>query len=131
MFAEAAKHYDEEALGVLVVAIAAINAWNRLNVISGQVTGEWVRQWAAVPPAAALLKSQAGAGPHEGGFADRRVDTDPKGPDPAPTGAGQPVGPRPVACTAAVSARGQAPDHPVRDRPQVGATVRHPSRVHP
>lgn len=47
VFAEAAKHYDEEALGALVVAIAAINAWNRLNVISGQVTGEWVRQWVA------------------------------------------------------------------------------------
>jgi AhpD family alkylhydroperoxidase len=47
VFNEAAKHYDEHALGVLVVAIASINAWNRLNVISGQVTGEWVKQWVA------------------------------------------------------------------------------------
>jgi AhpD family alkylhydroperoxidase len=47
VFAEAAKHYDEPALGALVAAIAAINAWNRLNVISGQVTGEWVKQWVA------------------------------------------------------------------------------------
>ncbi|MGB7052743.1 MAG: carboxymuconolactone decarboxylase family protein [Acidimicrobiales bacterium] len=45
VFNEAAKHYDEQALGALVVEIAAINAWNRLNVISGQVTGEWVKQW--------------------------------------------------------------------------------------
>ena len=47
VFNEAAKHYDEQALGALIVAIAAINAWNRLNVISGQVTGEWVNQWVA------------------------------------------------------------------------------------
>ena len=47
VFNEAAKHYDEQALGALVVEIAAINAWNRLNVISGQVTGEWVKQWVA------------------------------------------------------------------------------------
>lgn len=47
VFEEAAKHYDEEALGALIVGIAAINAWNRLNVISGQVTGEWVKQWVA------------------------------------------------------------------------------------
>ncbi len=47
VFEELAKHYDEGALGALVVAIAAINAWNRLNVISGQVTGEWVKQWVA------------------------------------------------------------------------------------
>jgi AhpD family alkylhydroperoxidase len=29
---EAADHYDEESLGALLMAIAAINAWNRLNV---------------------------------------------------------------------------------------------------
>ncbi|MGK5531463.1 carboxymuconolactone decarboxylase family protein [Streptomyces sp. URMC 129] len=29
---EAARHYDEPALASLVLAIAAINAWNRLNV---------------------------------------------------------------------------------------------------
>jgi AhpD family alkylhydroperoxidase len=46
VFDEAAKHYDEQALAALIVCIAAINAWNRLNVISGQVTGEWTAQWA-------------------------------------------------------------------------------------
>ena len=47
VFNQAAKHYDQQALAVLVAAIAGINAWNRLNVISGQVTGEWVNQWVA------------------------------------------------------------------------------------
>jgi AhpD family alkylhydroperoxidase len=45
VFAEAAKHYDERALAALVVHIAAINTWNRLNVITGQVAGEWTAQW--------------------------------------------------------------------------------------
>lgn len=46
VFDEAAKHYDEAALAALVVCVAAINSWNRLNVISGQVAGEWTTQWA-------------------------------------------------------------------------------------
>lgn len=44
---EAAKHYDEPALAALVVCIAAINAWNRLNVTTGQIAGEWTAQWVA------------------------------------------------------------------------------------
>jgi AhpD family alkylhydroperoxidase len=47
VFVEAAKHYDEAALAVLVVCIAAINTWNRLNVITGQEAGEWTAQWAS------------------------------------------------------------------------------------
>jgi AhpD family alkylhydroperoxidase len=38
---EAAGHYDDEALAALVIAIANINVWNRLNVATRQVTGEW------------------------------------------------------------------------------------------
>jgi len=45
VFAEGAKHYDEPGLAALVVAIAAINTWNRLNVMTGQVAGEWTAQW--------------------------------------------------------------------------------------
>jgi AhpD family alkylhydroperoxidase len=45
VFDEAARHYSEPALASLVVAIAGIYAWNRINVVSGQVTGEWVSQW--------------------------------------------------------------------------------------
>jgi alkylhydroperoxidase family enzyme len=40
---EAARHYDERALAALVVAIATINVWNRLNVSTRQVAGEWVK----------------------------------------------------------------------------------------
>ena len=43
---EAAKHYDERALIALVVHIAAINAWNRLNVTTRQLAGEWTARWA-------------------------------------------------------------------------------------
>jgi AhpD family alkylhydroperoxidase len=39
---EAASHYDELALGTLVLAIANINVWNRLNVATRQVAGgDW------------------------------------------------------------------------------------------
>ena len=40
---EAARHFDEEALAALVVAIANINTWNRLNVATRQIAGayEW------------------------------------------------------------------------------------------
>ncbi len=33
---EAANHYDEEAVAALVVSLAGINAWNRLNVAVAQ-----------------------------------------------------------------------------------------------
>jgi AhpD family alkylhydroperoxidase len=44
---EAARHYDDAQLGALVLAIASINAWNRLNVTTRQIGGDWVRQWVA------------------------------------------------------------------------------------
>src|SRR5579864_4210910 len=40
---EAARHYDERALGALLLAIAQINVWNRLNVATRQIAGEWVK----------------------------------------------------------------------------------------
>jgi AhpD family alkylhydroperoxidase len=42
---EAARHYDEPQLAALVIAIASINAWNRINAITRQVSGEWVGQF--------------------------------------------------------------------------------------
>ena len=36
---EAARHYDEPALAALILAIATINVWNRLNVTTRQVAG--------------------------------------------------------------------------------------------
>jgi AhpD family alkylhydroperoxidase len=41
---EAARHYDEARLASLVLAIASINAWNRINAATRQITGEWVAQ---------------------------------------------------------------------------------------
>jgi len=38
---EAARHYDEKTLAALVVEIATINVWNRFNVATRQVAGEW------------------------------------------------------------------------------------------
>jgi AhpD family alkylhydroperoxidase len=46
---EAARHYDEPELSALVIAIAAINAWNRINATTRQMTGDWVGQWIAQP----------------------------------------------------------------------------------
>src|SRR5438874_573302 len=36
---EAARHYDERALAALILAIAMVNVWNRLNVTTRQVAG--------------------------------------------------------------------------------------------
>ncbi len=41
---EAARHYNEEQLAALVIAIASINAFNRLNAATRQITGGWVAQ---------------------------------------------------------------------------------------
>lgn len=39
---EAARHYDEAALAALVLSIASINVWNRINVATRQIAGaDW------------------------------------------------------------------------------------------
>jgi alkylhydroperoxidase family enzyme len=38
---EAARHFDEKRLGNLVLAIANVNVWNRLNIATRQVPGVW------------------------------------------------------------------------------------------
>ncbi|TGQ69356.1 MAG: carboxymuconolactone decarboxylase family protein [Mesorhizobium sp.] len=38
---EAARHYDEKALAALIIQIALINAFNRLNAITRQPVGAW------------------------------------------------------------------------------------------
>jgi AhpD family alkylhydroperoxidase len=43
IWSEAARHYDEQGLAALLLAIASINVWNRLNVATRQVAGEWVK----------------------------------------------------------------------------------------
>jgi len=52
----AARHYDEAQLAALVLVIASINAWNRLNVTTRQISGDWVGEWLA-----AVEKEQAAA----------------------------------------------------------------------
>ena len=49
---EAARHYDEPQLAALVVAIAAINAFNRVNAATRQITGDYV---------ARIVEASAGA----------------------------------------------------------------------
>ncbi|MEV4758876.1 carboxymuconolactone decarboxylase family protein [Micromonospora sp. NPDC049559] len=46
---EAARHYSEPQLAALVISIATINAWNRLNAVTRQIGGDWVEQ--AIQPA--------------------------------------------------------------------------------
>jgi AhpD family alkylhydroperoxidase len=40
---EAARHYNEKELAVLTVHIALINLFNRLNVPTRQIAGEWLK----------------------------------------------------------------------------------------
>jgi AhpD family alkylhydroperoxidase len=40
---EAARHYNERELASLVLWIAMTNVWNRLNVATRQVAGEWAK----------------------------------------------------------------------------------------
>ena len=42
---EAAKHYSEKALASLVLSIAVINVWNRLNAATRQISGAWTAQY--------------------------------------------------------------------------------------
>ncbi|HEY0557795.1 MAG TPA: carboxymuconolactone decarboxylase family protein [Thermoanaerobaculia bacterium] len=41
IWTEAARHYDEPALAALLLAIATINVWNRLNAATRQVAEAW------------------------------------------------------------------------------------------
>jgi AhpD family alkylhydroperoxidase len=46
---DAASHFDESQLAGLVLAIAGINAWNRINATTRQMTGRWISQWVSPP----------------------------------------------------------------------------------
>ena len=41
VWSEAARNYDAPALAALIIAIANINVWNRLNIAVRQPAGEW------------------------------------------------------------------------------------------
>jgi AhpD family alkylhydroperoxidase len=56
---EAASHYDERALAALILYIAVTNVWNRLNVSTRQIAGDWAKsadakKWIEEHAAAAL-----------------------------------------------------------------------------
>jgi hypothetical protein len=40
---ETARHYDERALASLILWISMTNVWNRINVSTKQVAGEWAK----------------------------------------------------------------------------------------
>jgi AhpD family alkylhydroperoxidase len=42
---DAARHYDEAQLAALVVAMATINAFNRINAATRQITGDAIRRF--------------------------------------------------------------------------------------
>jgi AhpD family alkylhydroperoxidase len=54
---EAARHYSEPELAALILWISMTNVWNRLNVTTRQVAGEWAKsaesqRWAETSQAA-------------------------------------------------------------------------------
>ena len=40
---EAKRHYDEPQLAALILQIAMTNVWNRFNVATRQIAGEWAK----------------------------------------------------------------------------------------
>jgi AhpD family alkylhydroperoxidase len=44
---EAASHFSEPELAALTLSIALTNLWNRLNLTTRQVAGEWIKSSAA------------------------------------------------------------------------------------
>ncbi|MFI6870407.1 carboxymuconolactone decarboxylase family protein [Nocardia sp. NPDC050406] len=45
-WAQVRKHYDDDQIGALISLIATINAWNRMNVLAGNVGGDYTPgQW--------------------------------------------------------------------------------------
>jgi hypothetical protein len=44
---EAARHFTEREQAALTLSIALTNVWNRLNIATRQVAGEWLKSDAA------------------------------------------------------------------------------------
>ncbi|RBM23041.1 alkylhydroperoxidase [Prauserella sp. PE36] len=41
LWAEISRHYDERGISALLIAISAVNVWNRLNAATRQPAGQW------------------------------------------------------------------------------------------
>lgn len=46
LWRETSRHFSEAELGALTLSIALANLWNRLNVTTRQVSGDWVAKYA-------------------------------------------------------------------------------------
>jgi AhpD family alkylhydroperoxidase len=44
IWAEAVRHYDEKGMAALVLWIATVNVFNRVNIATRQVPGQWAHQ---------------------------------------------------------------------------------------
>jgi len=82
---EAAKHYNDRTLAGLLLAISTINVWNRLNVSTRQIAGEWLksaeaREWVEKNQAVARSVSCHGIREtslrQEGFYSTRAFDTE-------------------------------------------------------
>jgi hypothetical protein len=40
---EAARHFSDRELAALTLSIGLTNVWNRFNITTRQVTGEWLK----------------------------------------------------------------------------------------
>ena len=47
LWEEVSRHYDEQQLAGLVLLIASMNAWNRINAVTRQISGVWIEGWLA------------------------------------------------------------------------------------
>ena len=47
LWEEVSRHYDEQQLAGLVLLIASMNAWNRINAVTRQISGVWIGGWLA------------------------------------------------------------------------------------
>ena len=47
LWQEASRHHDEQQLAGLVLLIASMNAWNRINAVTRQISGAWIGGWLA------------------------------------------------------------------------------------
>jgi len=45
LWEEVSRYYDEQQLAGLVLLIASMNAWNRINAVTRQVSGAWIGGW--------------------------------------------------------------------------------------
>jgi hypothetical protein len=76
---EAARHYTEPQLAALVVAIATINAFNRVNAVTRQITGDYVARIVEAAAGAPRLSTNSRCDERAVVPSSRRVEAAPAG----------------------------------------------------